>query len=64
MSKSAIVSREAEDVYTIGAPGPCSQLLVESELLIYFSYFVSVVSISLCSLLCLSVGSLDYSFSI
>ena len=34
MSISAGVSVKAKDAYPTGAPGPCSQLLVESELLI------------------------------
>ena len=37
MINSASVSRkEKEDAYPTGAPGPCCQVLVESELLIYF----------------------------
>ena len=57
------VSRKAEDVGPTGAPGPCSQLLEESKLLIYFNYFVCIII--LCFLLFLSVFhvwslSLDY----
>ena len=37
------VSKKAEDAYPNSAPGPCSQFLVESELLIYFCYFVHVI---------------------
>ena len=40
MSNSAGVSRKEEDAYPTGTPGPRSQLLVESELFIYFYYFV------------------------
>ena len=36
-------------------PGPCSQFLGESELLIYFCYFVCIIWVNLCSLLCLSI---------
>ena len=36
----------------IGAPGPCSQFLGESELLIYFCYFVGIILFIICSLLC------------
>ena len=47
------------------APGPCSQFLVESALLICFCYFVCMILVTLCSLLCMSVFhvwslSLDY----
>ena len=49
------VSRKAEDVYPIGASGPCSQFLVESVLLICFCYFVCMILITSCSLLCTSV---------
>ena len=44
-----------EDAYPTDAPGPCSQFLVESELLICFCYFVCMILVALCSLLCLSV---------
>ena len=65
MSNSAGVSRKAEDAYPTDAPGPCSQFLAESELLIYFCYFVCMILVTLCSLLCMSVFhvwslSLDY----
>ena len=53
---SAGVSRFAEYVYPTGAPGPCSQLLVESKLFICMCYFVCMilVTVTLCSLLCMS----------
>ena len=62
MSKSAGVSRKAEEAYLTGAPGPCYHFLVESKLLTYFCYFVCIMS---CSLLYVSVFniwflSLDY----
>ena len=47
-----IVSRKAKDTYPIGAPGPYSQFEVESELLIYFCYFVIIILVIICSLLC------------
>ena len=31
-----------------GAPGPCSQFLVESELFIYVCYFVCIILVNLC----------------
>ena len=37
------------------APGPCFQILVESELLVYFCYFVCIILVPLCSLLFLLV---------
>ena len=55
MSNSADVSWEAEDAYPIDASGPCSQFWVVSELLIYLCYFVCVILVTLCSMLCLSV---------
>ena len=54
------------DDYPTGTPGPCSQFLVETVLLIYIYYFVSMIFIFfLCSVLCMSVLyvwslSLDY----
>ena len=65
MGNSVGVSRKAEDAYTTGAHDPCSQFLVEPELLSYFCYFVCVILITLCFLLCLSVFhvwslSMDY----
>ena len=65
MSNSAGVSRKAEDTYTTGAPGPFSQFLVESELLICFCYFVWMILVTVCFLLRMSVFnvrslSLDY----
>ena len=39
----AVVYRKAEDAYTTGAPRPCFQSLVESEMLIYICYFVCTV---------------------
>ena len=35
--------------YLTGAPGPCSQLLMESQLLICFCYFVYIILVTLCS---------------
>ena len=55
MSNSIGVSSKAEDAYPTDTPGPRSQVLVESELLIYFCYIVCIVLVTLCSLLCLSV---------
>ena len=45
MSNSAGVSRKAGDAYPTGAPGPCSQCLEESELLIvlFFCGFVCII---------------------
>ena len=49
MSISAGVCKKAEDAYPTGTPGPCSQFLVESELILlvlcmyYFSYFMFFV---------------------
>ena len=54
MSNLAVVSRKAEDAYPTSASGPCSQFLVESELPVYFSYFVCFILVILYSLLCLS----------
>ena len=34
---------KAEDAFTTGAPEPCSQILVESELRIYICYFVCII---------------------
>ena len=61
MSKPVGVSKNAEDAYSNGAPGPCS----ESVLLICFCYSVHIILVTLCSLLCMSVFhvwslSLDY----
>ena len=61
--------QRAEDACLTGAPGPCSQFLVKSELIIYFCYFVCIILVTLCTLLCLfvfNVGplSLDYIFLI
>ena len=36
MSKSVGFSRKAEDAYPTVLLGPCSQFIVESEMLIYF----------------------------
>ena len=65
MNNSAGVSRKVEEDYPTCAPGPCFQFLVESELLICFCYFVCMILVTLCSLLCMSVLhvwslSLDY----
>ena len=55
MNNSVGVSREAEDAYFTGAPGPCSQFWVESSCLFTFvALYVSFLVIS-CSLLCLSI---------
>ena len=56
---------KADKVQPTGGLGPCSQILVEFELLIYFFDFVCIILNILCSLLCLSVFrvwslSLDY----
>ena len=48
-------SKKAEDAYSTGAPGPCSHFLVASELPIGFCYFVCMILVTLCSLLCMSV---------
>ena len=48
------VSGKAEDVYPTSAPGPCSKFIVESELLIYFCYFLCIILVTLCSMLLLS----------
>ena len=40
------VSRKAEDAYPTGAPGSCSQCLVESELFIYFCYLVCMILVT------------------
>ena len=55
MSNSVGVSGNAEDAYPTGAPVPWSQFLVESELLIYFCFFVYIILVILCSLLCLFI---------
>ena len=55
MINSAGISTKAEDDYPTGAPGPCSQFLVGFELLICFFYFVCIIFVTLCSLLCESV---------
>lgn len=47
MSNSAGISRKADDAYPTRAPGPCSQSLVESELFIYFCYFVCIILVIL-----------------
>ena len=48
ISNSVGVSRKAEDDYLTGAPGPCSQILVESELHIFFCYFVCIFYVLCC----------------
>ena len=55
MGNSAGVSRKANDSYPTGAPGPCSQCLVVSELLIFFFLFVHVTLVMSYFLLCDSV---------
>ena len=52
MRNSAGVSSKADDAYPTGAPGPCSQFLVE---FICFCCFVCVILVTICSLLCMSV---------
>ena len=59
MSNLAVVSSKAENVYSTGAPGPWSQFLVESRLLIYLCFFVHVILVISCSLFSLS-SSLEY----
>ena len=54
MNNSAGVSRKADDAYSTGAPGPCSQFLVESELLVCF-----IVKIQNCLL-----AKIDVSFCV
>ena len=49
------VIRKAEVAYPTGAPGPCSRLLMETELLICFCYFVCMILVALCFSLCVSV---------
>ena len=49
---------KAEDTYPVGAPGPCFQFLVESELLNYFCCFVRNILVNLCTFLCVSVSLL------
>ena len=65
MNNSLGVSRKAEDSYSTRTPGPCFQFSVESELHIWFCYFVYMILVTLCSVLCMSVFhvrslSLDY----
>ena len=40
MRNSAGTSGQTADAYPTSAPGPCSQFLVESELLIFYCCFV------------------------
>ena len=51
---------KAEEVYPTGEPGPCSQVLVESALLIYFCYFVCFIWLFyvLCSVCLFSMSGL------
>ena len=49
-----IPKRNESDAYPTGASGPCSQFLVESELLICFCNFARMILVTLCSLLCMS----------
>ena len=56
-SNSVSVSRKVEDVYPTGAPGPWSQFLVESVLLIYFCIFVRVILVISYPLLFISIIS-------
>ena len=53
-----IVSRKAEDANPTDAPGPCSQFLLDSELLNYFCDFVCITLVMffvvcVCSISCL-----------
>ena len=67
------VSRKVEDAYPTGAPDPCSQFLVEPQLLICFCYFVCMILVTLCCLLCIcfpclvfvpGLHSFDYSINL
>ena len=51
MCYSTDVTRQADDANGIGVPGPHSQLLGESELRIYFRYFVRIILVIFCPLL-------------
>ena len=62
MGNSAGVSRKAEEAYPAGAPGSCTQFLVESELLLCFCYFVCIILVLLCSLWYLSVFHIWFLF--
>ena len=56
MSKSAGVSRQAENIYPTSTPCPCSKFSVESELFSCFCYFVCMILVTLLLLfLCVSV---------
>ena len=55
MINSVGVSRKAENAYLTDALGSCSDVLVESELHIYICYFVCIILVILCYLLCVSV---------
>ena len=57
MCKLVDVSRKEEETYLNCGPGPHSQFLLDSELLIYFCCFVRILlKIILCSLLFVSVS--------
>ena len=51
---------KTEDAYPTSAPDPCSRFVVETELLIYFCFFVRIVLVILYSLLCVSVFPVWY----
>ena len=61
MWHSPDVSTTAEHACPTSAPGPCSIFFsVEFELLICFCYFVCIIFITLCSLLCISFFHLKF----
>ena len=62
ISNSVAVSRKAEDAYTIVAPSPCSQVLVKSELLICFCYFVCMILVTFCCVSVFHVWSLSQDY--
>ena len=71
MSNSVGVFRTAEDTNPTGAPGPCSQFLVQSELvahlllllcMYYFSYFMFYVVYVCCSCLVVVPGLHSFDF--
>ena len=69
-SNSAVVSRKADGAYPIIAPRPCSQVLVESKLLICFFYLVCVILVLYCvclfsmSSFCPLVTFIDYRYNL
>ena len=54
VSNSAGVTRKAGDVYPIGAPGLCSQLVVECSFT-FVTLYTCIILVILCSLFCASV---------